>query len=373
MDEKEIITQPISNKGISINELTEKVLFLWKYFLSKWVVILIFGFGGAAIGLLVALGSKAEYKAHLSFALIDNAGGGSGLIALASSFGLGNFGGNNDAFSGDNLLEIIQSRFAIEHALLIPVNYQGKTKNLVEVYIDFNELRDKWKTSKKNIELRTLTFPIGQKRATFTRTQDSVLNTIYNDIKVTGALSVARIDKKIGIVNVDFTSKDELFSKLFVETLMDETYRFYKDTRTSQSKANVNMMQVTADSIKKLYETALFRGATYSKININAAIQTAAVPRIKQENSAQLYATVYTEVLKNLESLKLDLARQTPLVQIIDVPRLPLQKEKLGKTMGTIIGGLLGGFFILFWLLGVLYFNTAKKENKLFQITSSYK
>lgn len=295
------------------------------------------------------------------------------MIALASSFGLGNFGGNDDAFSGDNLLQIIQSRFAIEQTLLKPVNYHGKTKTLVEVYIDFNEMRNVWSNNKKNPELKTLAFPVGQERETFTRTQDSVLFNIYKSIKESGALSVVRMDKKMGIVNVDFTSQDELFSKLFIEKLMDETYRFYRDTRTSQTRANVDMMQAKADSIKRLYESALYRGASYSQININVAIQTAAVPRMKQENNAQLYAAVYTEVLKNLESLKLDLARQTPLVQIIDSPRYPLEQKKLGKTMGTFMGGILGGLTILAWLLLVLYFDKAKKENKKFSMEASYK
>lgn len=373
MSELDTYQPTVKQKGLSLQELSEKALFLWKYLLRKWVIIVVFGLGGAAIGLTMALLSKPEYKAHLSFALIDNSGGGGGLIALASSFGLGNFGGNDDAFSGDNLLQIIQSRFAIEHTLLIPVNYQGKTKTLVEVYIDFNELRKGWSTNKKNPELHTLSYPVGQKRETFTRTQDSVLCSIYKSIKESGALSVVRVDKKMGIVNVDFTSQDEIFSKLFVEKLMDETYRFYKDTRTSQTRANVEMMEAKADSIKRLYESALYKGASYSQININVAIQTAAVPRIKQENNAQLYATVYTEVLKNLESLKLDLARQTPLVQIIDSPRYPLDKKKLGKTMGTLTGGVLGGLLIVSWLLLVLYFDKAKKENKRFSIEASYK
>jgi len=347
---------------ILLKEFVRVTKMSWQFLLSKWLVIVIFGFGGGALGLMSSLISSPEYKAHLSFALIENAGGSSGLAALASSFGFGGLGSSDDAFSGDNLLEIIKSRHSIEQTLLTPVNYNGKKMNLVEIYIQYNELQDAWKKA-KNIELRTLSFPIGQKRESFTRTQDSVLYAIYNGINKSGLLVVARNDKKTGIVNVDFTSQNELFSKLFVEKLMSETYQFYKDTRTSQSKANINMMQNTADSIKHLYESALYRGASYSQLNINAAIQTAAVPRIKQENNAQLYATVYAEVLKNLETLKLDLARQTPLVQIIDTPRLPLEKDRLSKRKGIILGGLIGGIFIVFYLLGARYVkNTLKKK-----------
>jgi len=326
----------------------------WKYLLSKWVTIMIFGLGGSAIGFVVSLLTKPDYKAHLTFALIENSGGSSGLAALASSFGFGGLSSSDDAFSGDNLLEILKSRYAIEHTLLAPVFYKEKNMNLVEVYIHANDLKDTWEKA-KNKELRTLTFPVGQNRKSFTRTQDSVLFVFYRGIVEAGALTVVKKDKKTGIVNVDFTSKDELFSKLFVEKLMTVTYKFYKDTRTAQSKANIDMMEVTADSIKRLYESALTKGASYSQLNINAAIQTAAVPRIKQENNAQLYATVYAEVLKNLETLKLDLARQTPLVQIIDTPILPLEKNRLGKAKGMVIGGLVGGLLIVIYLLISLY------------------
>ena len=143
---------------------------------------------------------------------------------------------------------------------------------------------------------------------------------------------------------------------------MAETYRFYSDTRTSQSRANINMMQAKADSIKSLYESALYKGAGFSQVNINQALQFAAVPKIKQENNAQLYATVYAEVLKNLETLKLDMARETPIIQIIDTPRFPLEKARLGKGKAMVIGGILGGTLIVFYLMTGLLLKTILKD-----------
>jgi hypothetical protein len=352
------------NNEISLIDIVSILKKYWSYLLSKWVIICIFGFGGATIGLLASFLSKPKYTAHLSFALVEKSTGG-GLADLASSFGLSGLmgGGSSGAFSGDNLLEIIKSRYAVEKTLLTPVNYKGKTKNLVEVYIDISNLRKAWAKNKKNPDLQSLNYPIGQKRETFNRTQDSVLFAIYDGIVKSKMLSIARKDKKVSIVNVDFKSKDELFSKLFVEQLMDQTYTFYKDTKTSQSRANVDMMQHTADSIKGLYEAALYKGAGFSQVNVNEALQYAAVPRIKQENNAQLYGAVYAEVLKNLETLKLDMARETPIVQIIDSPRLPLVKDKLGKVKGIVFGGVLGGLFIVVYLLGSLYIKELMKED----------
>ena len=348
---------------ISLKELIEKAKEGWRYLLSKWIIIIIFGLGGAAIGLIASLLAPPKYTAHLSFALVEKSAGG-GLADLASSFGLSSMlgGGSNGAFSGDNLLEIMQSPHTIEQTLLTPVLYQGKKQNLIDVYIQFNELRDKWQRDDDHKGLQTLTYPIGQKRETFTRTQDSVLNRIYDKIIKSQALTIVRKDKKLSFVNVNFTSKDEVFSKLFEEKLMEETYRFYKDTRTAQSRANINMMQAKADSIKHLYESSLYRSAGYSQVNINQALSFAAVPKIKQENNAQLYATVYTEVLKNLETLKLDLARETPIVQVIDTPRFPLDKERLGKVKAMAVGGVLSGFLILLYLLGAMFLKKALEE-----------
>ncbi len=343
------------NDEITIIDILDLIKRYFKYLLSKWVIICIFGFAGALVGLTASFVVKPQYTAHLSFALIEKNSGG-GLADLASSFGFaGMIGNNNGAFSGDNLLEIIKSRYAIEKTLLTPITYKKKEKNLVELYIDVYDLQKEWKKNKK-VDLSQIKFPIGQSRNTFTRIQDSILLTISNEIIEKKNLTIARKDKKVSIVNVDFRSINEDFSKIFIEQLMKQTYDFYKETKIAQSKSNIQMMQHTADSIKSLYDAALYKSAGISQININQALQYAAVPRIKHERDAQIYGSVYAEVLKNLETLKLDLARETPLVQVIDTPTYPLKKEKLGKVKGIVIGGFLGALLIVSYLIGTLYY-----------------
>lgn len=352
---------PNSNiRNVDVRKVFRDLKEYWQYLLSKWVIIVVFGVVSAALGLGLSFILKPDYNAHLSFALIEKSPGTSGLASLASSFGFGGLlgGGSAGAFSGDNLIEIIKSRYAVENTLLTPVVYKGKKQHMIDAYIDFNELHDKWKNA-RNKELRTLNYPLDLPREKFSRTQDSILFNVYTSFLKSGDLSVVRKDKKISIVNVDFTSKDEQFSKEFVENLMKTTYDFYKETRTSQSRANITMMEHVADSVRNLYEKALYGSAGISQVNINIAYQTAAVPKIKNENDAILYGTVYAEVLKNLETLKLDLARETPIVQIIDSPRYPLKKDKFGKLKGIVLGGLLGGIIITAYLLLKLYF---KKE-----------
>lgn len=356
----------IQSKEFSLMDIFQTIKKYYHFLLRKWLIICIFGFGGAAVGLSVAFLVKPKYTANLSFALVEKSSGGGGLADLASSFGFSSLlgGGSNGAFSGDNLLEIIKSRKAIELTLLTPVEFNGKKQTLMEAYLDFSEIKKKLAKEKKNFELRDLAYPVGQDRKTFNRTQDSMLFVVYDRFVTQQMLKVTRKDKKISIVQVNFTSKNELFSKLFVETLMDQTYVFYRATKTSQSRYNIDMMQAKADSVKALYESALYKGASISTININQALQLAAVPRMNQESDAKIYGTVYAEILKNIETLKLDLARETPLVQLIDEPVLPLKKDKVGKLKGLVYGGLTGGLLIVIYLIILLYIKELKVNLK---------
>ncbi len=55
--------------------------------------------------------------------------------------------------------------------------------------------------------------------------------------------------------------------------------------------------------------------------------------------------------MKNLELSKITLRKETPLIQVIDQPVFPLEKQSFGKAKGIMIGGILFGFVIIGYLL----------------------
>jgi len=332
----------------------------FQYLLKRWKLIVIVGLTGGVIGLTLSFVIKPTYTAKLSFSLIEGGGRG-GLLDLANNLGFASLlNSGNDVFSGDNLLEIMKSKHAVGQTLLSTVTYKGQEMTLMEAYIDYNDLRKKWSKSKKQ-SLREVSFPVDQDAETLTRVQDSIISSVYSRYIKKNELKVNRLNKRVGMSQILFTSKDEEYSKLFVENLMDQTSTFYKETKTAQAVENLNMVQKTADSVRHLYETALEHSSSLSSVNVNRAMQTAMVPKLKQEYDVQLYGTVYAEVLKNLETLKLDLARETPIIQIIDKPRFPLKKDKLGKIKGVALGGIFAGFLIVLVLLVQYFFGMLQK------------
>ena len=267
---------------------------------------------------------------------------------LASQFGF-NLGGSSSSgvFSGDNILLFLKSRLMVEETLLQPVNIHGKPVTLVDMYIDFNKFRDDWQ---KDTALSKLRYPPGQPRSSFSLLQDSVLNVIRQQIS-DKSLDVSKPDKDLNFISVKCQSTNELFSKVFTETLVREAISFYVSTKTMQSKVNIDKLQVTADSIENLLNKKSYNIAATQDANLNPAKQRATVGQELQARDKMVLQTMYIEVVKNLELSKMAMAQETPVIRVVDTPILPLEKNKLGKLKGIIIGGFLAGFLVVAFLI----------------------
>lgn len=343
---------------ISLRELILKIKGLFHFLLKKWIVILVFALLGAALGLVNSLLSKPKYVAQLTFAVQEKGSSGGGLAALAGQFGV-NVGGTEGIFSGNNIIELLKSRHLIEKALLFPIKFEGKEQRLIQYYLD-NVVPQKEVDSKKKLEL--ISFPVELKRENFSRAQDSTLNVFTIGLKAN--LIISKISKESSIIGVKFTSNDELFSKYLASILVDEVIKFYVQSRTEVPQNNLLKMETRADSVKQKLDYYMMKRAVDADRNVDAARQIIGVNRQKDELNIQMLSTIYAELIKNIEAVKLDIIRETPLIQIIDTPILPLEKVRLGKMKGMVIGGFLGGFLIVCYLLGGLFYRHVMSEGE---------
>lgn len=303
-----------------------------------WVIAAIIT--GFALGLVASFLYKPRYTGSLTFVLQgeDELGGVSG---LASQFGL-SLGSASGTFSGDNIYELLTSRLLVEKALLASVPTKQGTNSLLNEFIKTYKLDKKWKDNDEQ-KVRDLSFPVGQLRETFSREQDSVIGVIYEKYILKQMVSY-KVDKKLSVGRVEVVSKSELFSKNFVEKLMEETANYYVNTKTKVSRNNCHILELQADSIKKEYDRIVSTTASLSDQNLNAIRQSASVELIKKQTDMQLLASAYIEMKKNIELMKMTINKQTPLVDIIDRPIMPLEVTEIGHVMGVVGGGFLGGF-----------------------------
>ena len=340
------------NDEISLKELIFKIREWYQFLLTKWKLIIVVSAIGGAIGLTYAFFQKPIYKADLTFAMEDEKSGGGGLsgaLGLASSFGIDlGGGGAGGAFSGANLMALMKSRKIVEKTLLSPVEYKGKTISLADYYIEFNELREGWE---KNPNLKSIHFPVTTDRSNFTLQQDSVLKNIFIGI-ITDNLSVGQSDKKISIINVTLNSIEEIFSKEFCETLAKVTSDYYVEIKSKKSRMNVEILQKQADSIRAELNSAItgVAAASDNVYNLNPAFNVKKTPSTRRQVDVQANTAILTQLVANLELSKVSLRKETPLIQVIDRPILPLDKEKVSKIKSIFIGGLLAGILIVLYL-----------------------
>ena len=342
-------TPDIQNDEISLKELIQKAAEWFTYFKSQWKIIFFAGMLGGLLGLGYSYTKKTIYTAKLSFALEEKGSSTSGLASVAAQFGLGGIAGasGGGVFSGGNMIEFLKSRFLIEKTLLSTVSINGKSDLLINRYIRFNKLDQKWA---KKVNLVSLKFT-NANRNIFTLQQDSVLGEISVGL-IKNNVTVAQQDKKLSIINISVTSTDEIFAKIFSEKLIETVSDFYIETKTKKSRANVLLLQNRTDSVQRELNAAMYGRALLGDQNMGLIRQQAAVPKLKQEMRVQMLGTLYGELVKNLEFAKLTLMREEPLVQIIDQPILPLPKERLGKLKAMVFGGFLFGFLSLIVLGG---------------------
>lgn len=337
-----------SNNEISLKELVGLIIDWKNYFLSKWKLLLILGIFGAAAGFIYSKYKKPIYNAELTFALEEkNSGGIGGYASIASQFGIDIGGGNNGAFSGENLLELMKSRLLIEKSLLTPIDYKNKKEYLLNIYIRSEELDEGWS---KSPELANMNFNFPIQIDSLSLKQDSIIGAVVGKIRKEN-LSVSKLDKKLNIVSVKCDSKSEVFSKIFTEVLVQNVTGFYIETKTKKSRANVDNLQRRTDSVRRELDGEMYSAAQTQDQNLNIIRARAKVTGARKQMNVQMLGTMYGELVKNLEFSKLALMREEPLIQIIDSPILPLPKERLGKLKGMVLGGIIFGFLGLIYLM----------------------
>ncbi|MEX0635944.1 MAG: Wzz/FepE/Etk N-terminal domain-containing protein [Ferruginibacter sp.] len=328
---------------------------LFTYLHKKWLIFIIVGLLGGLAGYFYAAMQKPMYKSKLTFALDEGGSGGNvgGLAGLASQFGL-NIGGGKDIFAGENIIEIMKSRRMVERVLLSSDTFTGnKPETLIEYYLQISGKR------KSNRSLVSVHFPVSDSRNSLNYTEDSVLKKVYKEL-ISDFLKAAKPDRKLNIFEVNVTSANEKFSKVFTERIVQETNQFYVEIRTKKASKTLEALENRVAAMKGNLNVSISSRASQQDANVNSVFASAQVPVLKQQANIQAFSGAYGEMFKNLEIARFQYLNDIPLLQIIDAPDYPLEKIKTGKLVSAVVVAI---FFNLLLMLA-LFFRWFLKEGK---------
>ena len=338
---------------ITLKDLIQSIQGYWNYLISKWKIIAIVVFIGAILGVSASFIIKTKYAGKLTF-VIDEKSKVGGLAGLASTFGLGGVAGDQSLFSSSNIIEFLKTRSMVEESLLRPIRdnaYHNRT--YADFYIKENKLDKNWH---EDSVLKKIQFKVGEDRSTFAREKDSILGAIYNRI-LEEELAVLQPNKDNSFIQVSMTSTNEMFSKNFPIELVDVVSEYYSKSKTQKAKNTVNVLQVQVDSVKRALYTSMGGAANSSDqvFGLNPSMNAQRVTSAKEQTQVQMNIAILQELVKNLEVAKMDLLNNTPIITIVENPIYPLEKKRVTKLKGIIIGGFLAGFLAVAFLIAEKY------------------
>jgi len=329
-----------------IGSIKKRIAFL----LAHWGILLIMGMLGGLLGVGYSIIKKDTYTAATTFVVEDNKSSGGGIAsALAGQFGidLGGLSGGSGVLQGDNVLELLKSKSLLKKALLTSYDSSGKI-SLADAYANAYGYTNKWANS--NEVGHMVNFSI--KKGVFTRLEDSLLHVILKRI-TEKELSIAKPDKKLSLFSLEITTRNEQLSQLLCQRLLAVTSSFYIDTKTKRVRGNVERLQQRVDSIK-----AVLNNKTYTAISAGRELLDAN-PAFSQGGEMQVEVTgrdkmvqaaIFGELTKNLEASKTALLQETPTIQVVDTPEMPLKKNELNWLLALVAGAFIGTFITALYL-----------------------
>lgn len=348
------MTDQVTNSSdeISLKELLQKAGEWWRYLKTQWWKIAIVGFIGGVIGFVYAWMQPITYTAKTTFVVEEGKSGTSGLGGLASlagQFGVDVGGGSaGGLLSGDNIILYFKSPSLAREVLLTQYD-SSSNLSVADVYSTVYELKEEWEGDKK---IGKIDFPPTAVNKAFSRLQDSLLQTMI-DVIIKKQFTVAKTDKKAGFIDVTTTMQDEALAKIYCERIVQLAVEKYVGIKTQRQKATVDKLQVRVDSIANLLRQKTVSGASLqtssSTMDINPLYKTGTAVAVETTvRDKAMLATIFASVTQNLEMGKFTLSQETPVIQVVDAPILPLKKDKLSRLKMT--------FAFSFIFMGTLVF-----------------
>ncbi len=340
-----------SNDETSISDLLLKLKSSLTYIFKHNLLLLISSIiVGGISGLGISILKPTTYQSEMSF-MVEEGRTTSSLAAVAGQLGFDISGNSNTTlFSGDNILMFLKSKNLSKETLLTEYSNNNNVKLLLaDKYSEVYGLKKKWIknniiTDKFNFSER---FLLNSNRLLI----DSLLQIMTNRILKT-ELIVERPEKKATVIKVSCEMRDELLAKLFCERLVKIATEKYVQSKTTRQRRNVDKLERRSDSLKNILNGRTFLTAIEQEkvIDVNPANKTATI-EVEMSNRDKLMLTqLYGEVVKNLELGKVQLNQETPTIQAIDMPELPLLKSKKTKVLFSVIGAFLGAVITIFIL-----------------------
>lgn len=284
------------------------------------------------VGYFYSISKNDKYVATISFIVEDKTQGFNvnSMSGIASQFGFDLGGNSTSSFSQQNVIELLKSRKIIESTLNQYSIISDVNSKFLDHYIEINSLiKD---SSLLNVNETYI---------------DSITSVVWKQI-LKGKLSLTYQNDDASILNLSYVSLNPEFAKKFSEGLIHQMSDMYSKYQTEKTRLSLNNLQNRSDSVFYELQQSERNLARVKDRNMRVITSSGRLDEIKFMREVQVLNAMYLELIKNLEIVKMNLLEDTPIIQIVDYPILPLESEKRPTIFWMIIFGSTG-FLVSFF------------------------
>ena len=283
------------------------------------------------LGLVYSSIQKDKFEAVLSFIVEGQSEGPnlSSISGMASQFGLDLGGSSTSSFSQQNVIELLKSRKIIESTLSKSCIVNNEEDILLNHYISINNMIED-----------------GENISFFSSSKDSITNIIWKEI-IDFKIDLSYQNDEANILNLTYTSTSSEFAKNFTELLVEEISQMYSHYQTEKTRNSLKNLELRSDSIFRELKNSERNFARVKDRNLRVINASGRLDEIQYMREVQVLNAIYLELIKNTELVKMNLLNETPIIQLIDVPVLPLEYSNRSSKLFWVFSFSFLGLFLV--------------------------
>ena len=304
----------IKDEEIDLVEILKKI-----YKSRKFILIISFSF--ALIGVAVAMLSPIKFSSETIFITQNQESNSSSLSGVASlvgiNLGVSNFGGE---IPSSMYPQVTQSPKFKRLLLNSNIDFDNKI-NLKQYLIDY------YKLNTENDKINSDLYVSELENACF-----EIINEIIS----------VDVNQKDGFITLSSTLPVAEYSAILTKKAKEILQEIIINNRIESANQNLIFSQQQLEEKKLIFDEIQAKLAYFSDSNLNSVNSFVINERDKLEAEFQIINAVVTELSKQVEQVKLQVSKDTPVFSTIKEAVIPNKRTSPNRTQLVIIFGFIG-------------------------------
>jgi len=328
------------------------------------------------LGLIIAFGSKEEYKSETTFILEDNQGGSrmSGMLAQFGGLAGINLGGaeSGDILSPQLFPNIIHSTSFLVKLAREPIYFEKNdaTYKLGEYFYEIDKpslvsyikgftiglpgkiiglFKKKGEESVVFGEDLVVQMKNNDKPLKMSKTEQSILGNLSERISV-------NFDEETGILSLNTELPDPNAAAEVTRLALEDLRKYIIDYQTEKAQEDLQFIENQFVDAKHRFLRAQGKLASFRDENINVVTAKAQTEEQRLQAEYDLAFNVYNGLAQQYEQAKIKVQEKTPVFKVVNEARVPLEKSKPRKSLIMTVMVFIGIILSLGWVvLGMVW------------------